>query len=248
MISRRAPSEFDTEVPKMVPSTRLAVALAVAGWMSFSLLSTAQDTPAAAPALPADTLAQSTPLFAFQSQGNRPALVFTRSGTAQEQDPRVFVSSRDGAWRLVELPNDLHNTVWIFAGRAGDDVWGITEGGTGLLQVASSTNGGRTWKLHGGLRKIAKSAVVDLFSMNDEGHGTLILRLDADTSANPARLGYYVFFTKNGGKAWSDAMYSQGKPTPPPNLLIPPDRTFETTQPFETASWQRLLADLQPAG
>ena len=84
--------------------------------------------------------------------------------------------------------------------------------------------------------------------MNDEGHGSLILRLDEDSSPNAPRLGYYLYITKNGGKTWSGAMYSQGKPTPPPALLAAPDRTFDTQQPFETASWQRLLADLQPVG
>jgi hypothetical protein len=230
----------------MVPATRWAVALAVAGVSLFSRPGTAQDTPASG--LPPETLAQSTPVFAFQSQGSRPAMVFTRSGTAQEQDPRVFVASRDGTWRLVELPGELHNTAWIFVGRAGDEVWGITEGGTGILQFVSTGNAGRTWKVHGSLPKIAKSAVVDLFSMNDEGHGTLILRLDADSSPNPARLGYYFYLSKNGSKNWSDAIYSQGKPTPPPNLLSPPDRTFEGQKPFETASWPRLLTDLQPTG
>jgi hypothetical protein len=230
----------------MVPATRLAVALAVAGVVFLSLPVTAQATPPSG--LPPETLAQATPVFAFQSQGSRPGMVFTRSGTAQEQDPRVFVGARDGSWRLVELPNELHNTAWIFVGRAGDEVWGITEGGTGTLQFVSTANGGRTWKVRGSLPKISRSAAVDLFSMNDEGHGTLILRLDADASPNPARLGYYFYITKNSGKAWSDAIYSQGKPTPPPNLLSPPDRTFEGQKPFETASWQRLLADLQPAG
>jgi len=80
----------------MVPSTRLAVSLAVAGMMLVSLPGLAQDN-----GLPPETLAQSVPIFAFQSQGNRPALVFTRSGNAQEQDPRVFVSARDGIWRLI---------------------------------------------------------------------------------------------------------------------------------------------------
>jgi hypothetical protein len=209
-----------------------------------SLSGVAQDN-----GLPAETLAQSVPIFAFQSQGNRPALVFTRSGNAQEQDPRVFVSSRDGAWRLIQLPDALHNTVWVWVGRAtsGDEVWGITVGSTGVLQLVSSGNGGRGWKVRGSLQKVSKAAVLDSFSMNDEGHGTLILRLDEDPSPNAPRLGYYFYITKNGGKTWSDAFYSQGKPTPPPALLAAPDRTFDN-QPFETASWQRLLADLQPVG
>lgn len=227
----------------MVPSTRLAVALAVAGMLFLSLTGVSQDT-----GLPPETLAQSVPIFAFHSQGNRPALVFTRSGTAQEQDPRVFVSSPDGAWRLVQLPDELHNTVWTYVGRAisGDEVWGITVGGTGVLQFVSSGNGGRGWKVRASLQKISKAAVLDSFSINDEGHGSLILRLDEDPSPNAPRLGYYFYLTKNGGKSWSDAIYSQGKPTPPPALLAPPDRTFDNQQPFETASWQKLLTDLQP--
>ncbi|PYQ59502.1 MAG: hypothetical protein DMF53_18665 [Acidobacteria bacterium] len=223
----------------------MAVALAVAEMMLVSLSAGAQDN-----GLPPETLAQSVPIFAFQSQGNRPALVFTRSGNAQEQDPRVFVSARDGVWRLIQLPDELHNTVWIWVGRAisRDEVWGVTLGGTGVLQFVSSGNGGRSWKLRGSLQKVSKAAVLDSFSMNDEGHGSLILRLDEDSSPNAPRLGYYLYITKNGGKTWSDAMYSQGKPTPPPALLAPPDRTFDNQQPFETASWQRLLTDLQPVG
>jgi hypothetical protein len=228
----------------MVPSTRLVVALAVAGMMLVSLPGIAQDN-----GLPAETLAQSVPIFAFHSQGNRPALVFTRSGNAQEQDPRVFVSARDGIWRLIQLPDELHNTVWVWVGRAisGDEVWGITVGSTGVLQLVSSGNSGRAWKVRGSLQKVSKAAVLESFSMNDEGHGTLILRLDEDPAPNAPRLGYYFYITKNGGKSWSDAIYSQGKPTPPPALLAAPDRTFDN-QPFETASWQRLLADLQPVG
>src|SRR5215210_4137601 len=90
----------------MAPS-RLVPALAVAWMALLPLMGTAQDDSG----LPPETLAQSTPVYAFQSQGNRPALVFTRSGNAQESDPRVFVSSRDG-WRLVQLPEELHNSSW----------------------------------------------------------------------------------------------------------------------------------------
>ena len=42
---------------------------------------------------------------------------YTRSGTLQNQDPRVLLSTRDG-WRLVQLPEELHNTSWVWAGRA----------------------------------------------------------------------------------------------------------------------------------
>ncbi|HEX9942054.1 MAG TPA: hypothetical protein VGG03_08560 [Thermoanaerobaculia bacterium] len=229
----------------MAPS-RLVLALVAAGMVLVPLAGTAQDESG----LPPETLAQSTPLFAFQSQGNRPALVFTRSGNAQEHDPRVFISSRD-SWRLVQLPADLHNTAWVFAGRSitGSGVWGITQGaGTALLFV-SSANDGRSWKLRGSLQKVSPQAVVELFSMNEEGKGSLILRLDEDPRPDAPRLGYYLYLTKNGGRNWSEAIYSQGRSLPPPNLLTPPNRTFDGQQSFDVTGWQRLLADLQsPAG
>lgn len=229
----------------MAPSTRLVTALGLAGMVMAALAGVAQDE-----GLPPETLAQATPVFAFQSQGNRPALVFTRSGTAEGYAPRVFLSSRDG-WRLIQLSDDLVNTDWVFAGRAmsGTDVWGITRGGGGLV-VVSSQNGGRNWRTRGSLQAISSKAVVDLFTLNNDDKGTLILRLDEEDPNNPEgpRAGYYVYLTKNGGKNWSDGIYSQGRPTPPPNLLMPPDRAFDAQQPLDPGAWQRLLAELQPAG
>jgi hypothetical protein len=229
----------------MAPATRLCIALALAGLVGLAVSGVAQD----ASGLPPETLAQSLPLFAFQARGGHPGLVFTRSGDDKQTDPRVFVSSRDG-WRLVQLGEELHNTVWIFAGRAmgGSDVWGITEGSAGVLQLVTSNNDARGWKVRGSLQKISKAAVLDQFSMNDEGRGTLILRLDADASPNAPRLGYYVYLSKNGGKTWSEALYSQGKPTPPPSLLSPPDKTFEAQPALDAAGWQKLLAELQIPG
>jgi hypothetical protein len=199
--------------------------------------------------LPPETLAQSAPLFAFQAQGNRPALVLTRSGDAQASDPRVFLATRDG-WRLVQLPDELHNSSWVFAGRAmtGREIWGITQGSPTTLLFVSSPNDGRDWRFRGSLQKVSPHAVVDLFSVNDEGRGSLILRLDDDPRPEAPRLGYYLYLTKNGARNWSEAIFSQGKPLPPANLLTPPDRTFDGHQSFDVAGWQRLLADLQPAG
>lgn len=225
-------------------SLRTALALVMAGMMFGPLAGTAQDDSG----LPPETLAQSTPVFAFQPQGaNRPALVFTRSGNAQEFDPRVFLASRDG-WRLVQLPEELHNSNWVYAGRAlsGTEVWGITQSGQSL-QFVSSGNGGRTWRIRGSLQKISPNAVVELFTMNED-KGSLILRLDEDPRPDAPRLGYYLYLTKNGGKTWSEAIYSQGKPLPPPDLLAHPDRTFDASQAPDVPGWQRLLADLQPAG
>ncbi len=231
----------------MAPSTRLVWALALAGMVTAALAGRAQDD-----GLAPETLSQATPVFAFQSQGNRSALVFTRNGTAEGYAPRVFLASRDGGWRLIQLSDDLYNTNWVFAGRAnsGDDVWAITRGSAGTLEFVASQNGGRNWRSRGSLQAVSPKAVVDLFSVNDDGKGTLILRLDEEDPNNPdgPRAGYYVYLSKNGGRNWSEAIFSQGRPTPPPNLLLPPDRTFDAQQPLDVGAWQRLLLELQPAG
>lgn len=229
----------------MVPSTRLVLALVLAGMVTAALAGVAQDE-----GLPPETLSQATPVFAFQSQGNRPALVFTRNGTSEGYAPRVFLSSRDG-WRLVQLSDDLYNTSWVFVGRAmsGSEVWGVTRGSDGNLQFVQSQNGGRNWRSRGSLQAVSPKAVVDLFTLNDDGKGTLILRLDEeDPDPEGPRAGYHVYLTKNGGRNWSDRIYSQGRPTPPPNLLMPPDRTFDVQQPLDLDAWRRLFAELQPAG
>lgn len=230
----------------MAPSTRLVAALGLAGMLTAALAGRAQDD-----GLPPETLSQATPVFAFQGQGNRSALVFTRNGTPEGYAPRIFLSSRDGGWRLIQLSDDLYNTDWVFAGRAltGDDVWGITRGSAGTLQFVASQNGGRNWRSRGSLQAVSPKAVVELFSVNNDGKGTLILRLDEeDPNPDGPRAGYYVYLTKNGGRSWSEALYSEGKPTPPPNLLMPPDRAFDAQQPLDPGAWQRLLFELQPAG
>jgi hypothetical protein len=234
----------------MVPSTRSVFSLAVAGMVIAAGAAIAQG----ASGLAAETLAQSTPLFAFQNDGNRGAIVFQRSGSAQEHDPRLFVAARDG-WRLVQLPDELHNTSWVFAGRSAtryDEIWGITQGsaeeqpGRTLLFV-SSANGGRSWRLRGALQKISRYAVVDMFSVNEDGKGTLVLRLDDDPEPEAPRLGYYLYLTKNGGRNWSEAIYSQSRPQPPTATLLPAGRTFDGQKPLDPDAWERLFVDLQPA-
>ncbi len=83
--------------------------------------------------------------------------------------------------------------------------------------------------------------------MNDDGRGTLILRLDDDPSPSAPRLGHYVYMTQNGGRSWSGAIYSQDRPLPPPAMLMPADRAFAGQEPLDSGAWERLLADLQPA-
>lgn len=233
----------------MVPSTRLVFSLVVAGMASAAVAGTAQGASGLAP----ETLAQSTPLFAFPDEGNRDAVVFLRSGTAREHDPRIFVAARDG-WRLVGLPEELHNTSWVFAGRSAtrDELWGITQGSAEerpgpVLLLVSSANGGRSWRLRGSLQKVSRYAVVEMLSVNEDGKGTLILRLDDDPEPEAPRLGYYLYLTKNGGRNWSEAIYSQSKPLPPPALLLPPDRTYDGRRPLDPDAWERLFLDLRPA-
>ena len=233
----------------MVPSTRSVLSLVVAGAVMAAGAAGAQGASGLAP----ETLAQSTPLFAFQNDGNRGAVVFLRSGSALEHDPRLFVAARDG-WRLVQLPDELHNTSWVFAGRSAlrDELWGITQGSTEekpgqTLLFVSSNSGGRSWRLRGALQKVSRYAVVDMFSVNEDGKGTLILRLDDDPEPEAPRLGYYLYLTKNGGRSWSEAIFSQSKPLPPPAMLVTAGRSFDGQKPLDPDGWERLFVDLRPA-
>jgi hypothetical protein len=233
----------------MAPSTRLAGALAVAGLAFLSAAGKAQQEGD----LPPETLAQSSPRFAFAVQGGSPALVFTHSGTGAEHDPRILISSRDG-WRLIQLPENFHNQNWVYAGRAvtSQEIWAASQIGGEIpppnLELLSSANGGRSWRYRGVLQKISRYAVVDYVAMNPSGKGTLVLRLDSDPGGNAPRLGYYVYTTKNG-RDWTPPYFSQNKPTPSSDVLAPPARTFEANQtPLTPDSWQRLFAVLLPGG
>jgi hypothetical protein len=228
----------------MGPCARAVVALGTVGMLLLPMSGRAQED------LPTETLAQLTPMFAFRSQGSIPALILTRSGTAQQQSPRVLVSTRDG-WRLLELPEEIYNTSWVWAGRAleGGEIWGITEGmadGRAYLYLVSSANGGRAWKLRGYLPKVSRSAVVDTVGMSKSGKGTLVLRLDEDPSPDAPRLGHYVYLTKNGGREWSEPMYSSGRPLPPSDVLVPSDQSFTEPAPPAADAWQKILRDYAP--
>ncbi|HKV08682.1 MAG TPA: hypothetical protein VJ725_11120 [Thermoanaerobaculia bacterium] len=227
----------------MGPCAKAFVVLGALGMLSVPAPGRAQED------LPAETLAQSTPMFAFRSQGLVPALLLTRSGSAQNQDPRVFLSTRDG-WRLIQLPEELHNTSWVWAGRAldGGEIWGITEGmadGRSYLYFVSST-GGRSWRLRGFMPKVSRFAMVETFGMNKSGKGTLILRLDDDPSPDAPRIGHYVYLTKTGGREWAEPMYSAGRPLPPSDVLVPSDQSFSETAPPSAEAWQQILRDYAP--
>lgn len=231
----------------MTPATRWGVFLAVVGTAFLAQPGrTQQET-----GLPAETLAVSTPRFAFPAQGLNPALVFIRSGSGGgEHDPRIFISSRDG-WRLVQVQERFHNLTWVYGGRgvSTSEVWAAAQANTGdVLEWTSSSNGGRFWRYRGSLKKPSPFAVVDYLAMHPSGKGTLVLRLDEDSRPEAPRLGHYLYFTKNGGREWSEAIFSQGRPSPPPDVLASPSRTYDGQEPFAADSWQRLLADLMPGG
>jgi hypothetical protein len=233
----------------MAPSTRLAVALAVAGMVFLPGAGKAQQEGD----LPPETLAQSIPRFAFQFQGASPALVLTHSGTAAEHEPRILVWSRDG-WRMIQLAENFHNLNWVYAGRGvtSTEVWAAAQAGGELpgsnLELVSSANGGRTWRYRGSLQKVSRYAVVDYLAMNPSGKGTLVLRLDDDPSPGAPRLGYYLYMTKNG-RDWSQPYFSANKPSPPSDVMAPPARTFEANQqPLANDAWQQLFTTLMPGG
>ncbi len=233
----------------MAPTTRLAVALVVAGMALLPGAGIAQQEGD----LPPETLAQSIPRFAFAFQGLNPAVIFTHSGTAAEHEPRVLISSRDG-WRLIQFSENFHNLNWVYAGRGvtSTELWAGAQTGGEVpgpnLELFSSANGGRSWRYRGSLQKVSRYAVVDYLAMNPNGKGTLVLRLDDDPSPDAPRLGYYLYMTKNG-RDWSTPFFSAGKPSPPSDVLAPPSRTFEANQqPLATDAWQQLFTALLPGG
>jgi hypothetical protein len=233
----------------MTASWKLAVSSVLIG-LALEGLAAAQELDTSG--LPAETLGQSTPIFALRGEGSHPTLIFVRSGTATEHDPRVFATARDG-WRLVQMPDGFHNLQWAYAGRnvRTNDVWGAAqakgEAGPGLnLLFASSSVDGRSWRYHGALQKVSRFAVIDMVGMNPGGKGTVILRLDDDPTPDAPRLGFYIYMTKDGGRNWAAPLYSSSRPSPPSDMLAPADKTFDLQQPPEVAAWRQILTSLQP--
>jgi hypothetical protein len=224
---------------------RLAAALAVpALLLAFPLTGLQEGGPAS------QVWSQSIPLFVFHAQGRSPALVLLRQGERQEGVPRVYYSSRDG-WSVAEFSEGLRKATWVAAGRSpsGTDVWAVAqEEDSGYLVILGSNNSGRSWRQRGSLRKISKLANVVYLGMNRDGRGSLILNLEDDPNPEAPRLGHYLYLTENGGKSWTDPIYSEARPSPPVSDLEAPAETYPQDAAPDAALWQRLLASLQTGG
>ncbi|HYG62512.1 MAG TPA: hypothetical protein VEL74_08010 [Thermoanaerobaculia bacterium] len=210
----------------------------------------AQDT-GLVEGVPAPTLEQAIPLFAWSPQGRSPALLFARFGTAERPAAGVMTSTRDG-WRLVQLPDSIYYTVWSYVGRSsGEQIWGISQPAgpqPATLEFSASSNGGRGWTHRSSLRKVSPYAVVDAFGMDAEGHGSVVLRLDEDPTPNAPRLGFYMYLTKNGAKSWSEPIYSFERPRLSGDMPAAPDRSFAYDAPPGVDAWRGILTSLAPSG
>jgi hypothetical protein len=82
--------------------------------------------------------------------------------------------------------------------------------------------------------------------MDKGGKGTVVLRLDDDPTPESPRLGFYSYMTKDSGRTWSTPLFSSSRPSPPPDMLAPADRTFDAKQPPDVAAWRQILAATQP--
>lgn len=224
---------------------RLAAALAVPALLLALPLAALQEGGSAS-----QVWSQSIPLFVFRAQGRNPAVVLLRQGDRLEGVPRVYYSSRDG-WSVADFAEGLRKATWVAAGRgqSGAELWAVAqEEDSGYLVVMGSSNAGRAWRQRGSLRKISKLASVEYLGMNKDGRGSLILNLEDDPSPDAPRLGYYLYLTENGGKSWSDPIYSQSRPSAPVSDLSSPDQTFPQDATPDPGLWQRLLASLQSGG
>lgn len=224
---------------------RLATALAVPALLLAYPLAALQEGGSVS-----QVWSQSIPLFIFRAQGRNPALILLRQGDQPEGVPRVYYSSRDG-WSVADFAEGLRRATWVAAGRgpSGADVWAVAqEEDSGYLVLLASNNSGRGWRQRGSLRKISKLANVEYMGMNKEGRGSLILNLEDDPNPDAPRLGYYLYLTENGGRSWSDPIYSQSRPSAPVSDLAAPDETYPQDAVPDAALWQRLLASLQSSG
>jgi hypothetical protein len=234
----------------MVPREKWIAALAAT--LTVSLLAGAagaQDS-GLVEGVPSPTLAQALPLFGWSQQGRTPGLLFARFGTPERPAAGVMISARDG-WRLVQVPEQIYGTVWVWVGRSGgEQIWGISQGPgpqPPTLEFAASSNGGRGWNHRSSLRKISPYAVVEAFGMDAEGHGSVVLRLDQDPSPNAPRLGFYMYLTKNGAKSWSDPIYSFERPPLSGDMPSAPDRSFAYEEPPGLDAWRGILTSLAPS-
>lgn len=202
--------------------------------------------------LPAAALAQALPLFGWSQQGRTPAVVFARLGATERPRAGILISTRDG-WRLAAVPDEVYYAKWIYVGRSanGEQIWAIGETGSGEhapdLGIAVSTNAGRAWGFRSTLHKVSPYAVLEAVGMDQDGHGSIVLRLDEDPSANAPRLGFYQYLTQNGGKTWLEPIYSFERPPLTGAMPAAPDKTFSYDAPPGADAWRGILSSLAPS-
>jgi hypothetical protein len=201
--------------------------------------------------LPAAALAQALPLFGWSQQGRNPAIVFARLGASERPRAGILISTRDG-WRLAAVPDEVYYAKWIYVGRSanGEQIWGIGEMGDGErapdLGIAMSANGGRAWSFRSTLHKVSPYAVLEAVGMDQDGRGAVVLRLDEDPGANAPRLGFYQYLTQNGGKSWSEPIYSFERPPLSGSMPAAPDKTYSYDAPPSADAWRGILSSLTP--
>lgn len=235
----------------MVPRERSTAALAATLTVCLLAAAAGAQESGLVEGVPSPTLEQALPLFAWSEQGRSPGVLFARFGTPERPAAGVMVSSRNG-WRLVQVPEQLYGTAWVWVGRSsGDQLWAISqEGGAqpSTLTFATSSNGGRSWSFRSSLRKVSPHAVVESFGMDAEGHGSVVLRLDQDPGPDAPRLGFYMYLTRNGAKSWSEAIYSFERPRLSGEIPSAPDRSFAYGEPPGLDTWRGILTSLAPSG
>jgi hypothetical protein len=131
----------------------------------------------------------------------------------------VILVHYSGTWHLVNMPEEYVNTSWVFAGRAKGKpsvVWGIAEWDVGDqgpdLEIARSTNGGRSWRHLYSLKKMSRHGTLVSFNITSNGIGSLTMQLE--NSIDPDHQGgFYTYSTRNGGRSWTRIpVYSASAP------------------------------------
>lgn len=178
-----------------VPTSRPASMEALEPWIAIDALS------------PTDTL----PGVVFASHGpsmptsTRPAIVwFDRASEAAPNliDFEGLEGFAQTRWIVVETSHDRRR-IWLIADSG-------VEAPSWVLQIVTSEDGGRSWRVRGHVRKPYYMASVDELRMDAQGRGALVLRWDDDPAApiSGAAPGRYTYRTSDFGATWSSPQFA----------------------------------------
>ena len=178
-----------------------------------------------------DVLGRSKPNFAYEEEGDRPALVFCTVRGEFDHHPGILIHD-PGGWRIVEMSDDAFDqSTWVYVGASRDRslIWGVAdvdvEDPGWDLEIVFSGDAGKSWTHIATVQKPIYLAWLHSFQMEPSGQGWLTVYLDDVYAYGRGRRltkGYYRYFSRDQGKHWSGPQFSRRKPGSGHQALIQP--------------------------